>query len=110
MDSMLQHVARGIAHDHSKHTCAMLEKHSVWVQKPPACVHCTTFSVLSSQAHNLVCTCCCPAGESLLVMGPSGCGKSSLLRIIAGLWTVGSGTIRGPAKPFFLPQVSPESW
>jgi ABC-type uncharacterized transport system fused permease/ATPase subunit len=63
--------------------------------------------VLSSQARDGVCICCCPAGESLLVMGPSGCGKSSLLRIIAGLWTVGSGTIRGPAKPFFLPQVSP---
>jgi ABC-type dipeptide/oligopeptide/nickel transport system ATPase subunit len=45
------------------------------------------------------------AGESLLVMGPSGCGKSSLLRIIAGLWTVGSGTLKGPAAPFFLPQV-----
>lgn len=39
-------------------------------------------------------------------MGPSGCGKSSLLRVIAGLWTVGSGTVRGPASPFFLPQVS----
>jgi putative ATP-binding cassette transporter len=39
------------------------------------------------------------------VMGPSGCGKSSLLRIIAGLWTVGSGTLKGPAAPFFLPQV-----
>eukprot|EP00775_Hariotina_reticulata_P013062 gene13062-13189_t len=45
-------------------------------------------------------------GESLLVMGPSGCGKSSLLRIIAGLWTVGGGTIRGPhpQQIFFLPQ------
>jgi hypothetical protein len=45
-------------------------------------------------------------GESLLVMGPSGCGKSSLLRVIAGLWTAGSGTVSGPASPFFLPQVS----
>eukprot|EP00878_Enallax_costatus_P040167 GHUV01046172.1.p1 GENE.GHUV01046172.1~~GHUV01046172.1.p1 ORF type:complete len:249 (+),score=59.52 GHUV01046172.1:259-1005(+) len=46
------------------------------------------------------------AGESLLVMGPSGCGKSSLLRVIAGLWTVGSGTVSGPApdRVFFLPQ------
>lgn len=50
---------------------------------------------------------CCCTGESLLVMGPSGCGKSSLLRIIAGLWTVGGGTIRGPhpQQIFFLPQV-----
>lgn len=40
-------------------------------------------------------------------MGPSGCGKSSLLRIIAGLWTIGGGTIRGPhpQQIFFLPQV-----
>jgi putative ATP-binding cassette transporter len=40
-------------------------------------------------------------------MGPSGCGKSSLLRVIAGLWTVGSGTVRGPPPQalFFLPQV-----
>lgn len=45
-------------------------------------------------------------GESLLVLGPSGCGKSSLLRVIAGLWTVGSGTVRGPPPNalFFLPQ------
>lgn len=50
---------------------------------------------------------CMLSGESLLVMGPSGCGKSSLLRVIAGLWTIGSGTIRGPPPQqlFFLPQV-----
>jgi len=48
-----------------------------------------------------------PAGESLLIVGPSGCGKSSLLRILAGLWTRGSGTVRAPptASCFFLPQV-----
>jgi ABC-type uncharacterized transport system fused permease/ATPase subunit len=38
-------------------------------------------------------------------MGPSGCGKSSFLRIAAGLWTVGSGCVRGPGSIFFLPQV-----
>ncbi len=45
-------------------------------------------------------------GESLLVVGPSGCGKSSLLRVIAGLWVEGSGTIVAPdpASLFFLPQ------
>lgn len=45
-------------------------------------------------------------GESLLIMGPSGCGKSSLLRVIAGLWNVGEGIIRGPSQRemFFLPQ------
>jgi vitamin B12/bleomycin/antimicrobial peptide transport system ATP-binding/permease protein len=32
-------------------------------------------------------------GQSLLIMGPSGCGKSSLLRVIAGLWTHGEGSI-----------------
>ena len=32
-------------------------------------------------------------GQSILIMGPSGCGKSSLLRVIAGLWNQGSGTI-----------------
>ena len=45
-------------------------------------------------------------GESLLVMGPSGCGKSSLLRVIAGLWSRGSGIIQCPpsSDTFFLPQ------
>jgi hypothetical protein len=45
-------------------------------------------------------------GESLLVVGPSGCGKSSLLRVVAGLWVEGSGTIVAPepARLFFLPQ------
>lgn len=46
------------------------------------------------------------SGESLLIMGPSGCGKSSLLRVIAGLWTTGTGSIRAPSMEsmFFLPQ------
>ena len=33
-------------------------------------------------------------GEFLVVVGPSGCGKSTTLRMIAGLETVTSGTIR----------------
>ena len=32
-------------------------------------------------------------GQSILIMGPSGCGKSSLLRVLAGLWTHGTGSI-----------------
>jgi len=83
---------------------------------------CTRASVCCVGTGCLMCSCCCAAcscccccllllllcvaaGESLLIMGPSGCGKSSLLRIIAGLWTVGGGTVRGPHNPFFLPQV-----
>ena len=43
---------------------------------------------------------------SLLVMGPSGCGKSSLMRVIAGLWQSGTGTIYRPniQALLFLPQ------
>ncbi len=33
-------------------------------------------------------------GEFLVLVGPSGCGKSTLLRMVAGLETVTSGTIR----------------
>jgi multiple sugar transport system ATP-binding protein len=34
------------------------------------------------------------AGEFVVLVGPSGCGKSTLLRMIAGLETVTSGTVR----------------
>jgi putative ATP-binding cassette transporter len=46
------------------------------------------------------------AGGSLLIMGPSGCGKSSLLRLLAGLWKNGTGSVRRPAlhEVGFLPQ------
>jgi sn-glycerol 3-phosphate transport system ATP-binding protein len=33
-------------------------------------------------------------GEFLVLVGPSGCGKSTLLRMIAGLETISSGTVR----------------
>ncbi|KQZ15605.1 sugar ABC transporter ATP-binding protein [Mesorhizobium sp. Root554] len=33
-------------------------------------------------------------GEFVVLVGPSGCGKSTLLRMIAGLETISSGTIR----------------
>jgi putative ATP-binding cassette transporter len=46
------------------------------------------------------------AGGSLLIMGPSGCGKSSLLRLVAGLWKNGTGSLRRPPlhEVAFLPQ------
>ncbi|WP_295856674.1 ABC transporter ATP-binding protein/permease [uncultured Xylophilus sp.] len=45
-------------------------------------------------------------GDGLLITGPSGCGKSSLLRVIAGLWRNGTGTVERlpPQDVFFLPQ------
>src|SRR5579862_6775261 len=33
-------------------------------------------------------------GEFVAIMGPSGCGKTTLLRIVAGLDTADTGTIR----------------
>ncbi len=38
------------------------------------------------------------AGELLVVLGPSGCGKSTILRLIAGLEPVSTGTIRIAGK------------
>lgn len=37
-------------------------------------------------------------GERIAVMGPSGCGKTSLLRVIAGLQSPGSGTVERTAQ------------
>ncbi len=44
--------------------------------------------------------------RSLFITGPSGAGKSSVLRVIAGIWSSGSGTVQRPAleECFFLPQ------
>lgn len=46
-------------------------------------------------------------GKAVLIVGPSGAGKSSILRAIAGLWDIGTGSIMRPdlSQILFLPQL-----
>ena len=45
-------------------------------------------------------------GEFVVLVGPSGCGKSTLLRMVAGLESISSGTLRIGSRP--VNNVSPK--
>ncbi|MFY9138511.1 ABC transporter ATP-binding protein/permease [Zwartia sp.] len=80
--------------------------------------------IVTQQGPELTChqlSICTPTGErtlikqlnlsvspnkGLMIVGESGTGKSSLLRVIAGLWSTGSGEIVRPSRHelLFLPQ------
>ena len=48
------------------------------------------------------------AGELVTLLGPSGCGKTTTLRLIAGLETPDTGSVRIAGREMTAPPVPPE--